>query len=81
LIKEIAHIKFIKLSELWLWDNRIESVEGLTRMDMPFIREINISASPLKQTKMTSSQLGCSRKQGGLYSGNLHSVMKQLFSQ
>ena len=42
LVKEIAHIHFTALTGLWLGGNRIESVEGLARVDMPHIQSVNL---------------------------------------
>ena len=38
LVKEIAHIHFTALTELYLGDNKIESVEGLARVHMAHIQ-------------------------------------------
>ena len=38
IIKEIAHIHFTALTHLFLRGNRIESVEGLTRVQIPRIK-------------------------------------------
>jgi hypothetical protein len=43
LVKEIAHIHFTALTDLYLGDNRIESVEGLARVQMPHIELVNLS--------------------------------------
>jgi hypothetical protein len=39
-VKEISHIRFTALTELWLSENGISSIEGLDRMDMPQIKTI-----------------------------------------
>ena len=40
LVKEIAHIHFTALNNLWLIGNRIESVEGLARVHMAHIQYV-----------------------------------------
>ena len=40
LVKEIAHIHFTTLTTLWLFGNRIESVEGLARVHMTHIQSV-----------------------------------------
>ena len=40
MVKEIAHIHFTALTLLQLGGNRIESVEGLTRVHMAHIKDL-----------------------------------------
>ena len=40
MVKEIAHIHFTALTHLYLGDNRIESIEGLTRVQMAHIQVV-----------------------------------------
>ena len=42
LVKEIAHIHFTALTHLLLGGNRIESVEGLARVQMAHIQSVNL---------------------------------------
>jgi hypothetical protein len=43
LVKEIAHIHFTALTELYLGGNRIGFVEGLARVHMPLIEAVGLS--------------------------------------
>jgi hypothetical protein len=40
IVQEIAHICFPNLTELWLAENRIESVEGMEKMGMVQLKEL-----------------------------------------
>ena len=42
LVKEITHIHFTALTYLGLGGNRIESIEGLTRVQMPHIEIVGL---------------------------------------
>ena len=42
MVKEIAHIHFTALTHLYLGDNRIESIEGLARVQMAHIQIVNL---------------------------------------
>ena len=42
LVKEIAHLHFTALTNLYLSGNRIESVEGLARVQMPHIVGVSL---------------------------------------
>jgi hypothetical protein len=42
LMREIAHIHFTALTFLHLGDNRIESIEGLARVQMAHIKYVNL---------------------------------------
>ena len=42
LVKEIAHLHFTALTILFLGSNRIESVEGLARVQMPHIVHMSL---------------------------------------
>jgi hypothetical protein len=44
LMKEIAHIHFTTLIDLCLAGNRVESVEGLARVQMPQIEFVSLCA-------------------------------------
>ena len=43
ILKELAHIRFNNLNILWVWGNKIESIEGLSQVHMPQIRGIGLS--------------------------------------
>ena len=42
IVKEIAHLHFTALTTLWLFGNRIESVEGLARVHMARIKTVSL---------------------------------------
>jgi hypothetical protein len=42
-VKEIGHIHFVALTWLHLADNRIESIEGLARVQMPHTTKLYLS--------------------------------------
>jgi hypothetical protein len=42
IVKEIAHIHFPVLQELFLWTNGIESAEELIKVDMPHISTLSL---------------------------------------
>lgn len=43
ILKEISHLHFPRLQELMLNDNGIGSVEGIYRISMPHLQEIELS--------------------------------------
>ena len=49
LLKEMAHIRFTALTEITLDGNKIESIEGLPRMEMSYLQELNLSTLVVKQ--------------------------------
>jgi hypothetical protein len=42
LVKELAHVRFIALIFLRLEDNEIQSIEGLSHVEMPHIQKLGL---------------------------------------
>jgi hypothetical protein len=57
MVKDISHICFTNLSVLSLMGNEIDSIEGLTRLEIACIRDINISTIDGMKAKTTSGAL------------------------
>jgi hypothetical protein len=51
LLKELSHIRFTSLIYLGIWRNQIESLEGIARVDMPHMEDLQAGKSSIKQTE------------------------------
>lgn len=47
LLNDILHIHFAHLTDLKLWKNHIESVEGLSSVQMPHLQILQLGTSPI----------------------------------
>ena len=59
LLKELSHIHFPNLIYLGIWRNQIESLEGIIRVDMPNMEDLQLGKSSIKQTETASLQWEC----------------------
>ena len=62
IVKEIAHINFTLLTRLDLGDNRIESVEGLTRVHMAHIKSVGLGTNNYSTANNSITSVGVIRK-------------------
>jgi hypothetical protein len=62
LLKEIAHIHFTALTVLYLSGNRIESIEGLARVQMPHIENMGLCTYPDNLVDNRITSVGVIRK-------------------
>ena len=52
IIKEISQIAFPDLKELSLHQNKISSIEGLSRINMPLLRSLGFSKLKIMQARI-----------------------------
>ena len=50
-MKEIEEINFPFLSELWLRDNQIESIEGINRISLPKLKALLLGKNQITNVK------------------------------
>ena len=62
MIKDISEVKFPYLYEISLSGNNIESIEGLSRIDMPLISQVYLSKNRLEKGNNEISQMTNVRK-------------------
>jgi hypothetical protein len=73
IMKEIAHIHFTALTNLYLGSNRIESVEGLARVQMPHIELVVLSTYTVNMEINKITSVGVVRKAAWPHLHNLSS--------
>jgi hypothetical protein len=54
IVKELEHIHLLSLNVLFLWGNQIQSIEGLARLHMPFVEELNLCTLCVKKLSTAS---------------------------